>query len=111
MKVIVVGASGRIGSKVAGVLSPKHEVVRVGAHTGDVLCDYTDPASVRGMFERIGSCDALIAMVGGDSLCRGYRDLAHDVFRFGFERKFLGQARLVRLGDDDFTGQASLPRK
>lgn len=93
------------------MLLAKHEVMHVGARSGDVARDYTEPTSVRGMFERIGSCDALIAMVGGDSLCRGYRDLAHDVFRFGFERKFLGQARLVRLGDDDFTGQASLPRK
>jgi len=73
MKVIVVGASGRIGSKVAGVLSPKHEVVRVGAHTGDVLCDYTDPASVRGMFERIGAFDALVAVVRARSRERSTR--------------------------------------
>ncbi len=99
MRVIIVGASGRIGSKVAEALSAKHEVVRVGARSGDVVCDYTQPASVRSMFEQIDSFDALIAVVGGDSMFKGYRDLADEDFRFGFERKFLGQVRLVKIGE------------
>ena len=99
MKVIIVGASGRIGSKVAEKLSAHHEVIRVGARRGDLLCDYTDPVSVRGLFEKTGTFDALIAVAGGDSEFKGYRDLVDEDFRFGFERKFLGQARLVRLGE------------
>ena len=99
MKIIIVGASGRIGSEVAEALSAKHELIRVGTRSGDMLCDYTDSVSVRGMFEQIGSFDALISVVGGDSVFRGYRDLGDDDFRFGFERKFLGQVRLVRLGE------------
>lgn len=99
MKVIIVGASGRIGTKVAEALPSKHEVVHVGARSGDILCDYTDPMSVHGIFEKIGSFDALISVVGGDSVFKGYRDLGDDDFRFGFERKFLAQVRLVRLGE------------
>jgi NAD(P)-dependent dehydrogenase (short-subunit alcohol dehydrogenase family) len=100
MKIVIVGASGRIGSKVAEALSPNHEVIRVGAHTGDFNCDYTNPASVRKLFEQTGTFDALIAVVGGDSVFKGYRDLVDEDFRFGFERKFLGQVRLVRLGEE-----------
>jgi NAD(P)-dependent dehydrogenase (short-subunit alcohol dehydrogenase family) len=99
MKVIIVGASGRIGSKVADALSAKHEVVRVGARSGDVVCDYTDTAAVQSMFEQIGSFDALIAVAGRDSVFKRYQDLSDDDFRFGFGRKFLGQVRLVRLGE------------
>jgi nucleoside-diphosphate-sugar epimerase len=42
MKIIIVGASGNIGSKVVDALSDRHDIVRVGAHSGDVQCDYTD---------------------------------------------------------------------
>ncbi len=99
MKVIIVGASGRIGSKVAEALSAKHEVIRVGARSGDVVCDYTQPLSVRSMFEQIGEFDALVAVVGGDSVFKEYGDLGDEEFRFGFERKFLAQVRLVKIGE------------
>ncbi len=51
MKIIIVGASGRIGREVDKALANQHEIVRVGAHGGDIICDYTDPSSVRSMFE------------------------------------------------------------
>ena len=34
--------------------------------------DYTDPASAQAMFEQIGSFDALIAVVGGDSVFKHF---------------------------------------
>jgi putative NADH-flavin reductase len=67
VKIIIVGASGRIGSKVDEALSDRHEIVRVGheivrvgVRSGDVQCDYTDPESVSSMFEKIGEFDSLI---------------------------------------------------
>ncbi len=39
MKVIIVGASGRIGSKITEALSKEHEIIRVGARSGDIVCD------------------------------------------------------------------------
>jgi NAD(P)-dependent dehydrogenase (short-subunit alcohol dehydrogenase family) len=99
MKIIVVGASGRIGSKVVQALSLKHEIVRVGRTDGDVQVDYTDDSSVRSMFERVGNFDALICVVGGDSVFKPYNVMEDDDYRFGFERKFLSQARLVRIGE------------
>ena len=99
MKIIIVGASGRIGSQITDALSPKYELIRVGARSGDIVADYTDEQSVRNMFEQTGKFDVLIAVAGGDSQFKQYSDLTDDDFRFGFERKFLGQVRLVRLGE------------
>jgi NAD(P)-dependent dehydrogenase (short-subunit alcohol dehydrogenase family) len=99
MKVIIVGASGRIGSKITAALSKEHEVVRVGARSGDIVCDYTEEKSVRAMFQQVGAFDALISVAGGDSQFKRYSELTDDDFRFGFERKFLAQIRLVRLGE------------
>lgn len=99
MKIIVVGASGRIGSEVVAALSGRHEIVRVGPRNGDVLADYTDESSVRNMFQEVGEFDALICAAGRDSRFRAYETLGDDDYRFGFERKFLGQVRLVRIGE------------
>lgn len=90
MKIIIVGASGRIGMEVDKALSGSHEIVRVGVRSGDVQCDYTDPESVRSMFEKIGEFDSLISVAGGDSVFKSFQDLNDEDYRYGFERKFLG---------------------
>jgi NAD(P)-dependent dehydrogenase (short-subunit alcohol dehydrogenase family) len=98
MRVIVVGASGRVGSEVVRALGQNHEIVTAGRSSGDLTVDYTDPDSVREMFEALGTFDALVATVGGDSVFKPYEELQDDDFRYGFERKILGQLRLLRMG-------------
>jgi len=100
MKIIIIGASGRIGREVDKALSKRHEIVRVGAHSGDVQCDYTVPESVRGMFEKIGEFDSLISVIGGDSVFKPFAELNDEDFRYGYERKFLGQIRFFKLGEN-----------
>jgi NAD(P)-dependent dehydrogenase (short-subunit alcohol dehydrogenase family) len=98
MKIIIVGASGRIGKQVDKALSFTHDIVRVGARSGDVQCDYTDIISVQAMFEKIGQFNSLISVVGGDSTFKPFNDLEDQDYRYGFERKFLGQIRLFKFG-------------
>ena len=98
MKVILVGASGRIGRKIDKLLSGKHTIVRVGVNSGDVQCDYTNKKSVTNMFNMIGAFDALISVAGGDSIFKNFEELEDDDYRYGFERKFLGQVGFVTLG-------------
>ena len=100
MKIIIVGASGRIGKEVDKTLSGSHEIVRVGVRSGDVQCDYTDTESVRGMFENIGEFDSLISVAGGDSTFKPFQHLDDEDYRYGFERKFLGQIRFLRFGEN-----------
>ena len=99
MKIVIVGASGRIGKEVDKALSFSHDIVRVGFRSGDVQCDYTIPESVRDMFEKIGEFDALISVIGGDSVFKPFADLDDDDYRHGFERKFLGQIRFLKIGE------------
>jgi NAD(P)-dependent dehydrogenase (short-subunit alcohol dehydrogenase family) len=99
MKIIIAGASGRIGKEVDNALSRNHDIVRVGARSGDVQCDYTSPDSVRDMFEKIGKFDSLISVIGGDSVFKSFTDLEDEDYRYGFERKFLGQIRFLDLGE------------
>jgi NAD(P)-dependent dehydrogenase (short-subunit alcohol dehydrogenase family) len=99
MKIIIVGASGLIGKEVDKALSGNHDIIRVGARSGDIQCDYTDPSSVRNMFEITGGFDSLISVIGGDSVFKAFADLDDDDYRHGFERKFLGQIRFLKFGE------------
>jgi NAD(P)-dependent dehydrogenase (short-subunit alcohol dehydrogenase family) len=98
MKIIIVGASGKIGSKVVDAMSERHDIVQVGAHSGAVQCDYTDKQSILSMYKHIAQFDALVSAVGEDSIFQPYEALEDEDYRYGFERKFLGQVRLVRYG-------------
>jgi NAD(P)-dependent dehydrogenase (short-subunit alcohol dehydrogenase family) len=100
MKIIIVGASGRIGKEVDKALSGSHEIIRVGTRSGDVQCDYTVPGSIHDMFEKIGAFDSLISVVGGDSTFKPFTSLEDEDYRYGFERKFLGQIRFLKFGEN-----------
>jgi NAD(P)-dependent dehydrogenase (short-subunit alcohol dehydrogenase family) len=99
MKIIIVGASGKIGKEVDRALSGSHEIIRVGRRSGAVQCDYTDTKSVRSMFEEIGRFDSLISVAGGDSTFKPFQNLEDADYQYGFERKFLGQVHFLRLGE------------
>ena len=98
MKIIIAGATGRIGKEVVKALSVSHDIVAVGSSSGDVQCDYTFPESVRAMFAQIGEFDSLISVIGGDSIFKPFEALDDDDYSYGFERKFLGQIRFLTFG-------------
>ena len=99
MKIIIIGAAGRIGKEVDKALSRNHDIVRVGIRSGDVQCDYTDTESVKAMFAEVGQFDSLISVAGGDSIFKPFKDFEDQDYRYGFEHKFLGQIRLLKLGE------------
>jgi NAD(P)-dependent dehydrogenase (short-subunit alcohol dehydrogenase family) len=98
MKVVIIGATGKIGEEVARALEPRHEIIRVGSRRGDFQADYADKKSVQELFEAVSNFDALVSVVGGDSVFKPYADLTDADFEFGFRRKFLAQLNLIRIG-------------
>ena len=99
MKVIILGASGKIGREIVRALVHDHEVISA-SRGGEVQADYTQEASVRQMFEQVGKVDALVAVVGGDSVFKNYDDLTPADFEHGYRRKLMGQIGLVTSGID-----------
>jgi NAD(P)-dependent dehydrogenase (short-subunit alcohol dehydrogenase family) len=100
MKIAVFGASGTIGSQVVEQLAAKgHEVVSIGARSGDHRVDYTDAAAVEAMLESIAPLDAIVVSVGGDSAFKPYNTLTDEDFILGAERKLVAQFRIVRLAE------------
>ncbi len=95
-RIIVVGASGAIGSAVVDLLAPRHEVVRAGRRQGDHLVDLSAKASIEKLFREIGAFDAVVSAAGASAFGKT-GEASDDDFKIGLENKLMGQVNLVRL--------------
>jgi len=99
MKIIVVGATGTIGTAVVAALQDRHDIVKVGGKSGDERADITDSASIRALFQRVGRFDALVSATGkvhfGDFAAITEKEVA-----VGLKDKLMGQINLVLIGRD-----------
>ncbi|WP_104190646.1 short chain dehydrogenase [Cryobacterium sp. Y82] len=96
MKIIVIGASGHVGSAVVGAFQGRHEVVTASRSTEPPL-DVTDPESMAGFFTAIGQVDAIVSCVGSVPF-KPLGELGRDDYVAAFTGKVLSQLDLVRLG-------------
>jgi NAD(P)-dependent dehydrogenase (short-subunit alcohol dehydrogenase family) len=63
MKIVVLGATGIIGTAVADALAARHEVIRA-SRKSELTVDIQDPKSVTALFEKIGAVDAVVSCAG-----------------------------------------------
>jgi NAD(P)-dependent dehydrogenase (short-subunit alcohol dehydrogenase family) len=97
MRVILIGASGIIGSAVARALAPSHAVVTASRNGGELKVDMSDQASIEAMFRRAGAFDALVS-AAGSARFGPLAELKDDDFLFSLQNKLMGQVNLVRIG-------------
>jgi NAD(P)-dependent dehydrogenase (short-subunit alcohol dehydrogenase family) len=106
MKVIVVGATGTIGSAIVRNLSGPHEVISVSQHQSEIKVDISDIESIKRMFTRIGKFDALIS-AAGPARFGALQVLQDEDFDFSLRNKLMGQVNLVRYGLDSMNDKGS----
>ncbi|AZD00528.1 short chain dehydrogenase [Pseudomonas chlororaphis] len=97
MKILLIGASGTIGSAVDKELSQRHEVIRIGRTSGDFQVDISDSASIRALFEQTGRFDALICAAGNVSFAP-LGEMSAQHFALGLQDKLMGQVSLLLIG-------------
>jgi len=97
MRVILIGATGTIGSAVRKLLSGRHEIIGVGRTTGDIRADIADPDALRALFAAAKPFDALVSAAGQGAF-GPLADLNDDDFQLSLGSKLMGQVNLVRLG-------------
>lgn len=97
MKIIIVGASGTMGTHLADTFGKEHEIVRVGSRSGDIQADITSAESLESMFRQTGAFDALISLAG-PSYVGPWKNMTGLEFRKGLEGKLMGQVNLVLIG-------------
>ncbi|WEV24863.1 short chain dehydrogenase [Streptomyces sp. 71268] len=94
MKVLVVGATGTIGSAVVEALGSSHEVVRA-ARGGPVRVDLEAPASLDPLFEEVSGLDAVVCCAASGPLV-DLGTVTDEVVADGVRGKLLGQVALAR---------------
>jgi NAD(P)-dependent dehydrogenase (short-subunit alcohol dehydrogenase family) len=97
MRVLLIGATGRLGAAVHDALRDGHEVITASRSGGDVTVDITDPSTIAAMYEHVGRVDA-VACAAGKVPYRPLQEMTPDDLRKGVADKLLGQVELVRQG-------------
>jgi len=97
MKIIVIGATGTIGSAVVKELSQRHEVVKVGKSSGDIHVDITNLDAIKAFFQKVGSFDALVSTTGNVKFAP-FETMDAAAYQIGLESKLMGQVNLVLIG-------------
>ena len=97
MRIIIVGASGTMGTYLTNAFEKVHEVVKVSARSGDIPTDITSPQSIEQMYEQAGPFDALIC-TAGPTYVGPWAKMSHREFQKGLEGKLMGQVNLVLIG-------------
>ena len=107
MKIVIVGASGTIGAAVSELLAPDHQVIRVGHSQGDARVDMRDPASIRALFEQVGSFDALV-VASGSVAFNALTEMTDEQWQVGLQSKLMGQINLTRAAIAHLSDRGSI---
>lgn len=107
MKVIVIGATGTIGSAVVRATGTNHEVIPVSFSKEAIKVDIADKSSIASMFEITGRVDGVICAAGLAKFGL-MASLTDEDFAFCLNNKLMGQVNLVRIGIDHVNDNGSI---
>jgi NAD(P)-dependent dehydrogenase (short-subunit alcohol dehydrogenase family) len=99
MRIILVGATGTIGSEVVRALSRKNHEVLPASRSADLKVDLDNPASVRAMFEKAGGVDAVVSCTGNAAF-KPFAELTDADYELGLRSKLMGQVLIARMAKD-----------
>ncbi|WP_343950286.1 short chain dehydrogenase [Nonomuraea longicatena] len=94
MKVLVIGASGTLGSAVADALEASHQVVKA-SRGGPVKVDLEDLSSLDALFDEVRDLDAVVCCAASGPLM-DLVSASDEEFAGGMRGKLLGQVALAR---------------
>jgi len=106
MKMVLVGATGTLGSAVHRELGVRHEIITAGRKGADVHVDITSPESISAMYQAIGPVDAVVSTAGVTHF-GPLEDLTPEKNRLSLDSKLSGQINLVLLGLNYLRDQGS----
>src|ERR1700688_4337363 len=96
MKIILIGANGKIGELVQTAMAGAvHEIVKVGRKSGDFRVEIESRESIRQLYQAVGSFDA-VAIAAGEVAFAPLSELTAGKWQFSLGSKLMGQINLVQ---------------
>ena len=96
MKIVLIGANGKIGELVqTAIAGAGHEIVKVGRKSGDFQVDIESRESIRQLYQVVGSFDA-VAVAAGEVVFAPLSQLTAENWQFSLGSKLMGQISLVQ---------------
>ena len=95
MKIIVIGATGTIGSAVASLLAKENQVIGV-SRSSELAVDLQKPETLENISKQHPDVDAILC-VAGDATFGQLDSLTDDDIEFSLSNKLMGQINLVRF--------------
>lgn len=93
-KIIVIGAHGTIGKAIVAELGQRHQIIAVGASSGEHQADIGDIAQVRALFDKVGKVDAVIVAAGAIHLAP-LAEFTPEQYYVGINSKLMGQVNVA----------------
>ncbi|MBC1537771.1 short chain dehydrogenase [Listeria seeligeri] len=106
MKILLIGASGTLGSAVKERLEKKADVITAGRHSGDVTVDITSVDSIKKMYTQVGKVDAIVSATGSATFSP-LTELTQEKNAVTISSKLGGQINLVLLGINSLNDNGS----
>jgi len=97
VKLVVVGATGTIGSAVTSALESKGHEVLQASRTSPLSVDIKDPDSIRSLYREVGRIDGVISCAGNAAF-ETLLELDDDDIDLSLRDKLMVQVNLVRFG-------------
>lgn len=107
MKILIIGGNGTIGKTVVSHLQEKDDIIIAGRTNADVHVDISDSKSIKTMFEKTGTLDAIIC-IAGEAKWDDFKNLTEDDYYIGLKSKLMGQVNLVRIGQNYLNPKGSI---
>lgn len=99
MKILLIGATGLLGTAVTKELGEEHEIIKATRHNTDIEVDITNPDSIKNMFETVGKVDAVISTTGAAHF-GPLEEMTPELNETTIDSKLKGQVNLILLGMD-----------
>ena len=97
MRLVVIGASGVIGSAVTDALNQRgHDVLRA-SRRGEVKVDIESTSSIKSMYETVGRIDGVVCCAG-KGMFKSLTELTDAAIQLSVKSKLISQINLVRSG-------------
>lgn len=97
MRILVIGATGTIGTAIVDELKPRHEVISAGHTRGDIQVDMMDSQSIQQMYQSLDKLDAVV-IASGKVHFGLLSDMGDAEYAIGLQSKLMGQVNIVLAG-------------